>query len=258
MTTSMRMGADKERAERIADEVEERLYDGMPTQEILEIVHRGLREHRPSLGLRVDLRGAISLMRPKPDFEHFVRLLLGEYGYEVAPNKIVRGMCVTHEIDAIARRGDAVVYVEVKHHSNPHTYTGMDVVKEARATFEDLTDGFKHGENDVGFNEALVVCNTKFSGHARRYAVCRGIEQIAWKCPVKAGLEQRIREKGLYPITLFKDLDSESEERLGNRGVVLLKQVLGQNTKRLTRSSGVSKRRLDELVDFARDVLGEG
>jgi len=140
LNTSIRMGVSREHAENIADEVEERLYDGMPTQEILGIVRRCLRERRPSLAEMVDLRSAISMLRPKPDFERFVRLLLREDGYRVSSNRIVRGRCVEHELDAVARKKDEIFYVEVKHHSNPHTYSGLDVMKEARATFEDLTE----------------------------------------------------------------------------------------------------------------------
>jgi len=257
LLTSMRMGASREEAESIADEVERSLYDGMPTQEILGIVRRCLREFKPSLDLRVDLRGAISLLRSKPDFECFVRLMLQEYGYKVTPNQIVRGLCVEHEIDAIARKGGDVVYVEVKHHSNPHTYTGLDIMKEARATFEDLTEGNQHGDNDIGFSKALVVCNTKFSDHAKRYSDCRRIDHIGWKSPMGGGLELRIEEKGLYPITLFRDLDREDRERLGNRGVVLLKQVLRRSMKSLARISGVPRDRLEELADFAREILNE-
>jgi hypothetical protein len=251
----MRMGGSRAHAERIADEVEKRLYDGMPTQEILGIVRRCLRECKPRLDLGVDLRGAISMLRPVPDFERFVRLMLREYGYKVSANRIVRGRCVEHEIDGIARKRGEVVYVEVKHHSNPHTYTGMDVMKEARATLEDLVEGVEDGVNRIKFNKALVVCNTKFSNHAKRYSECRGIGHIAWKSPVDGGLEQRVREKELYPITMFRDLDSEAEKELGNRGIVLLKQVFEQDVGRLARSIGVRRYKLEDLAEFAREVL---
>jgi len=257
VTTSRRMGASGHDAEHIADEVEKRLYDGMPTQEILEVVRRCLRECRPGLNLMVDLRKAISTLRPKPDFEHFIRMLLEEYGYDVTPNQIVRGRCVEHEIDAVARRGGDIVYVEVKHHANPHVYTGLDVVKEARATFEDLTEGHERGENGIGFNKTLVICNTKFSDHAKRYSACRGIDHVGWKSPANIGLEQRIEEKALYPITMFGGLSRENEEGLGNRGIILLKQVWLRDVKRLSRTSGVPMGSLAELAEFAVEVLGE-
>ena len=254
VTTSRRMGASSENAERIAGEVERRLYDGMPTEEILGIVREFLRECRPGLDLMVDLRKAMSSLRPKPDFERVVCLLLEEYGYEVTPNQIVRGRCVEHEIDAIARRGGDVVYVEVKHHSNPHVYTGLDIMKEARATFEDLTEGDQLGEKRIGFNKSLVICNTKFSDHALRYSACRGIDHIGWKSPVNMGLERRVEEKELYPITMFGGLTREEEEGLGNQGIVLLKQVLQQDAKSLARTSGVPEESLEGLARVAIEV----
>ena len=257
VTTSKRMGASSEDAEHIADEVESRLYDGMPTEEILRIVHAYLRESRPGLDLMVDLRKAISSLRPKPDFERFIRLLLEEFGYEVTSNQIIRGRCVEHEIDAIARRRGDIVYVEVKHHFNPHVYTGLDIVKEARATFEDLTEGNQLGENSIGVNKSLVICNTKFSDHALRYSACRGIDHIGWKSPANMGLERRVEEKDLYPITMFGGLTHEDEEGLGNHGIVLLKQVLQQDAKSLAKRSSVPRDSLEELARFAREVLAE-
>jgi Holliday junction resolvase-like predicted endonuclease len=255
VNTSMRMGVNKAQAEKIADEVEKRLYDGMPTQEILGIVRRCLRECKPRLDLGLDLRGSISMLRPAPDFEHFIRLMLREYGYKVSANRIVRGRCVEHEIDGVARKKGEVVYVEVKHHSNPHTYTGMDVMKEARATLEDLVEGAEDGVNRIRFNKAMVICNTKFSNHAKRYSECRGIDHIAWKSPVDGGLEQRVREKELYPITMFRDLDSEAEEKLGDQGIILLRQLLEQDVRRLARSSGIRRYKLEDLKEFAGEVL---
>ncbi len=255
MNTSMRVGVDRVHAEKIADQVERRLYDGMPTQEILGIVRRCLRECKPRLDLGLDLRGAISKIKPAPDFEHFIRLMLREYGYKVSPNRIVRGRGVEHEIDGVARKRGEMVYVEVKHHSNPHTYTGMDVMKEARATLEDLVEGAEDGMNRIKFNKALVVCNTKFSNHAKRYSECRGIDHIAWKSPVDGALEQRVREKELYPITMFRDLDSETEEKLSSRRIILLKQVLDRDVRRLARSSGIRRYKLEDLAEFAGEVL---
>jgi len=257
LNTSMRLGASREQAREIADEVERQLYSGMPTREILGIIRRWLRERRPRLDLRTDLRSSISMLRPKPDFERFVRLLLHEYGYRVTPNRIVRGLCVEHEIDGIAEKDGMVFYLEVKHHSNPHTYTGLDIMKEARATFEDLVEGEESGRNDIAFSDVLVVCNTKFSDHARRYAECRGIGHMGWKAPVAGGLEVRIEEKELYPITMYRDLDRKSLETLGDLGMVLLKQLLMVDRERLIRRSGLSPSELRELSEFAIELLTE-
>ena len=144
-------------AEKVAEKVEERIYDGIETKKILRMVFTYLKHYRPTVRYQIDLRRAISLLRPKPDFERFIQLLLQELGYNVLPNLIVRGRCVEHEIDAIAIKDEETVLVEVKHHLNHHTYTGLDICREARATYEDLTEGFSLGFNRFNITKVMVV-----------------------------------------------------------------------------------------------------
>jgi hypothetical protein len=208
INTCLRMHAQREVAETIADKIEKRAYDGIATRRILQMVFTYLRKHKPAFSHRIDLRRGISLLRPQPDWERYVQLLLDELGYAVTPNQIVRGRCVEHEIDAVARRGDGTVLVEIKHHYKYHTPTGLDVSRVMRATFEDLTEGFDRGLNSINFNKAMIVCNTKLSNHAKQYAQCRGIDHIGWKVPIAHGLDQIIEEKKFHPITLIRKLDS--------------------------------------------------
>ena len=251
----LRMHAPPEVAEKIADKVEERLYDGIETERILRMVFRYLRRYKPAVKYQIDLRKAISLLRPKPDFERFVQLLLREYGYRVLPNMIVRGRCVEHEIDAIAIKGNETILVEVKHHFNHHTYTGLDVCREIRATYEDLTEGYSLGLNEFNITRAMVISNTKFSNHAKQYADCRGIVCMGWKAPSEQGLETMIEKKRFYPITLLKSLRKEDEKRLGDNGVVLLKQLVTYNFKDLLQRTNVPKDRLERLLREAREIL---
>lgn len=120
----LKMHTPLEVAEKIADKIEKRLYDGIETKRILMMVFKYLGHYKPAVKYQIDLRRAISLLRPKPDFERFIQLLLRGHGYRVLPNMIVRGRCVEHEIDAIAIKDDETILVEVKHHFNHHTYTG--------------------------------------------------------------------------------------------------------------------------------------
>jgi hypothetical protein len=46
-----------------------------------------------------------------------------------------------------------------------------------------------------------------------------------------------IEEKKLYPITFLKILDKESQEKLVNSGIVLLKQLIEQDPKELSRKN---------------------
>ncbi len=253
--TCLRMRVSTEAAEAIVDKIEGRVYDGIPTKKILQMIFRYLKSYRPAVRHQIDLREAISMLRSKPDFERFVQLLLREHGYEVTSDQIVRGRCVEHEIDAVASLGGETFLVEVKHHYGHHTYTGLDVFREVRATFEDLTEGYGLGVNSINFTKALVVCNTKSSKQASQYAKCRGIKHIAWKAPPERGLEQLIEEKRLYPITFLKGLDKGTRAKLADNEVLLLKQLIEGKISKLGKRTGIQRKRLIELRKNAKEII---
>jgi HJR/Mrr/RecB family endonuclease len=253
--TCLRMRVSQDQAETIADEIEKRIYDGIETRKILRMIFKFLQKFRPEIKYQIDLREAISFLRPKPDFEKFVQLLLKEYGYEVTPNQIIQGFCVDHEIDAIAKKDNQTILVEIKHHFNHHAYTGKDVFLEAQAILEDLIEGRKAGKNSIDFNKILIVCNTKFSDHAKKYALCKGIDFIGWKYPEEKGLERLIEERKLYPITILKNLDAKSKEKLGDTGIIMVKQLLEENLEELYKKTKIPRKKLKVLVENAKEII---
>ena len=258
INTCLRLHASREQAEAVASKIERKLYDGIPTKKILRMIFTYLKEFKPEVSYRIDLREAISRLRPKPDFEIFIALLLRELGYSVVSNQLLPGKCVTHEIDAIAIKDNETIFVEVKHHLQPHTYTGVDIILETQARLEDLREGFALGRHKFNFSKALVICNTKFSDHALQYAECKGISYIGWKAPSGKGLEDLIEEKKLYPITLLKELDLETEQKLADNGIVTLKQLVEGDLKLISKKTGLGMKKLKILVKAAKEILSVG
>ena len=253
--TCLRMGANYQQANDVADRIEKGAYDGIRTKEIIKKVFIYLQKYKPEIKHQIDLRESIALMRPKPDFEQFVSLLLAAYGYKIKTNQIIDGKCVDHEIDVVAEKGNEVILVEVKHHFQPHTFTGLPVFLEVQAKFEDFVEGYKVGRNKINFNKVLVVGNTKISDHAKRYSTCKGIQNIGWRYPEKKGLEKMIEEKGLYPITFLKGLDVRIQAKLGDNGIILLKQLVEMNINELVKKTGIKKEKIFNLVKRARELL---
>ena len=253
--TCLKMNASEEQARAVADTIESKIYNGISTKKILQMIFTYLKKYRPEVRHRIDLREAISLLRSKPDFEQFVALLLREHGYGVITNQIIPGKCVEHEIDAIARKNDEVIYVEVKHHLQHHTFSGIGVFLEARATLEDLQEGFQKGKNSFDFSKALVVCNTKISDHAMQYAFCRDIEYISWNYPSERCLSKMIEGKKLYPITLLKDLDEKTEQMLGDNNILLLRQLTEADADELIHKIKIPKQKIKLLQEKARELL---
>jgi Holliday junction resolvase-like predicted endonuclease len=251
------MGVTREVAEIVASRLEQKVYDGIESKRILSLIFRQLRRYSNATKHHIDLRKALAMMNPKPDFEQYVRFLLEKQGYKVTPNTVVRGKCVEHEIDAIATKDGKTYIVEVKHHSNHHTLSGLDVDRISRATFEDITEGFKLGLNSLNLEKALIVCNAKLSEHAKRYAECRGISHIGWRYPPDRGIERMIEENKLYPITYLKNLDSASIRKLTGAGVLLLRQLAESDLQTLAEKTGISTKRIQAIQEQAGMILQE-
>ena len=246
--TCLKVGANRRVASEIADEVEARVYDGISTSKVLQLIFGLLREYKPAIRHFLDLRKGLSLMDSKPEFEKFVQVLLAQHGFEVSSNQIIRGKCVGHEVDAIAKKDGITYFVEVKHHSSYHTPTGLDESRIARAVLEDVKEGFALGKSAIKIDRAMLVTNTRYSEHARRYGKCRNILQIGWNSPKTLSLQHMIEEKKAFPLSCIKGLDNKTRMKLVNYGIVLMKQMIEKEASKLARETGISQKTLKEIV----------
>jgi len=252
--TSIRMGVSRTEAENIANEVEAKIYEGIETKKVLKIVFKLLEKYRPAIKNRIDLRKALSLLKSKPDFEQFIQILLSEHGYKVTPNRIIRGKCVEHEVDAIARKNGRSYIVEVKHHFNYHTPTGLDESRISRAVFEDITEGFELGLNKFKIDKAMIVCNTKLSAHSEKYARCRGIDHICWSHPKESDLQTMVEKKKLYPATYCKGMNREDRDKLSSAGIILLRQIIDMSPEEIRRKTRINKDKINKLRERAKTI----
>lgn len=255
LRTCHNLRLSKSESMEILSEIERKLSEGMSTRKIIDMIFEHGRSRREHIGHMIDIRQALAMMRPKPDFEKFVAAILEHEGYKTATNKIVYGKCVDHEIDVIAWKNGETLYVEVKHHFDFHTFTGLGVFLEVNSVFEDLVQGYLNHRHQYGFTKPMVVLNTKISEHARRYAACRGIGALGWEIPENAGIERYINDKMIYPITVLRGLDSMTQARLGDAGVYTLKQLAESDQSDLSRSFGIERSRIAELVEKTNSIL---
>jgi len=249
------MGASREIADEVSGKVEKQLYDGIPTSKILQMTFRLLRNYKPAVKHLLDLRRGLSLMDSKPEFEVFVQVLLANSGFEVSPNRILAGKCVEHEVDAIAKKSGLTYFVEAKHHVNYHTPTGLDESRIARAILEDVTEGFQSGSCNLKIDRAMIVTNTRYSEHARRYGKCRDILQIGWNSPTNLSLQNMIEKNSLYPMSCLRGLKHTTKTKLVNRGIVLMKQVLEENPSTLAIKTRIPKETIKQVIAKAEAIM---
>ncbi|MBI5355904.1 MAG: restriction endonuclease [Candidatus Aenigmarchaeota archaeon] len=247
--TCLRSGAIRRVAEQIADEVESRTHDGDKTKDILSIVLALLEEKTPSAAQKYDLKGAIMRLGPSGfPFELFVSEVLREYDYSVELRKHIMGKCIEHEIDIIVSEGKKKHMVECKYHNYSGVYTGIKDALYVYARFLDINERGK-------FDSAWLVCNTKFSDDAIKYAQCKGMRLLGWGYPESNGLEKMIEKKKLYPVTMIHSLKRPVVEKLVENNLLLVKDLFTHTTTQLSALLGFHKRRVKELMVEAEAVI---
>jgi len=249
------MGVNREIAIQIEQQVERRIYEGMTTQKILQIIFTLMHKRKPAVRHLFDLKRGISLMEPKPEFEAFVRVLLEHNGFQVKPNMVLRGLCGEHEVDGIAIKDGLIYLLEVKHHCNYHALTGLDESRIARAILEDVADSYARDSNGIRIDRAVIVTNTRFSEHALIYGRCRNILQVGWSSPEGFGLRELIEKYKLYPLSCLRGVSVETRLRLVEFGIVLIKQLIEQDRTYIERKIGLPQQTVLSIMEKARHTM---
>ena len=254
MRTIRNYGIPDGEAEAVIEEIERHLHDRMRTRDILRLIRTVGRKYQPVVAERTNVRRAIGLFRPKPDFELYVQALLAGSGYEVGEGRILKGRCGEHEVDAIAAKDGITYFVEVKHHHNHHRMTGLDEGRIARAIVEDVQEGYKEGRNHFTVDKAMIVSNTKLSSHAKRYAACWDIKHIGWDNPAEENIASMVADRMLCPVTLIKGVNARMRKNLVYAGIVTIGQLLAHSPGELAEMTGEAEREMIIIADRAEKL----
>jgi len=252
--TCLRAGASQSLTNKIAREVENRSYNGISTKEILHITLNLLGKQKPFIAARYDLKGAIFRLGPAGfAFEHLVAEILKEYGFKTKVHSMINGFCVQHEIDIIATKKNKNYMIECKYHNLPGIYTGLREALYTYARFLDLKNGSKESLCQE-FEQPWLVCNTRFSDGAIQYSKCIGLKLIGWNYPEVKSLREMIEKKRLYPITMLRKLDRQSQEKLATSGLVLINDLIKISIKELNKITKIPVKKLRILVNEAKGI----
>ena len=256
--TCIRAGASKKLAREIEREISQKIYDGIPTRKVLGMVLDSLRRHQAdALACRYDLKNAIMRMGPAGfAFETFLCQVFEHHGYETRLRQHVKGLCVKHEIDLILDLDGRRSMVEVKYHNSPGIYTGLKEAMYTYARFLDLKQGHE-ARTCERFDEAWLATNTRSSLEARKYSQCKGLRLLGWKNPRNNGLERMIESMGLYPITVLQGLDSRSFNALAKAKILLVSDLAGMTSRRLSRITGLKDPDAENLLEQSKRVFSD-
>lgn len=218
-------GADHLLAKEVVEKINQELYEGISTREIHDRTFQLLKNKNELLASRYKLKRAIYELGPTGyPFEKFVAAILKNNGYEVETGKIIQGVCVTHEVDIVAKKEEDSILIECKYHSEPGRHCNVKIPLYIHARYDDINSFLNNKKTP--FSEGWVVTNTRFTKDAMDYGKCVGLHLLSWDKPEGKSLKELIDHTGLYPITVSSLLTEGEKGFLLSKDVVLCKEVL--------------------------------
>jgi Holliday junction resolvase-like predicted endonuclease len=188
-------------------------------------------------------------------FEHYVETIMQAYGYETERNVIMKGRCISHEVDVIARKGTQVCLIEAKYRNERGAKTHIDQVMYADARLIDIASKHTDKTFDQDHYHMWMVTNTKFTDKAIRYGQCRRMRIIGWNYPGKGNLADLIIEKKLYPITVLPSVSQFEREKFVERNMLLAQDVVPYSAEDLIKDFNIPPEIAGKIVEEARALL---
>ncbi len=249
-------GADEATVDHILRKVEEELFPGISTREIYNRAYAMLKRKRPVYASKYKLKKAIYELGPTGfPFEKFISTLLQYSGYDTRVGEVVKGQCVSHEIDVLARKNGKTFLIEYKFHGEEGRNCNVKIPLYIHSRFQDV----KAADNGAGAgfskpDEGWVVTNTRFTQEAVTYGKCVGLYLLSWDYPEDDGIRNRIDRLALYPITVSTLLSQREKHFLLSRDIVLCRQLIKDTfyLDHLGVSENRKSRILKEIEDLCR------
>ncbi|MDP2387006.1 MAG: restriction endonuclease [Bacteroidota bacterium] len=247
----MRAGASKEQIETVVAQISDKLYQGIPTKKIYREAFNLLKASSKHIAAKYQLKGAIMELGPSGyPFEKFVAEILNRQGYKTQVGQVVKGQCVSHEVDVIAENEDAHFMIECKYHNTPGRVSDVKIPLYIQSRFKDVEAAWlKIPKYASKFHQGWVVTNTKFTTDAVQYGTCVGLKLVGWNYPNGESLRSLIDSLKLYPVTCLTSLTGYEKQKLLENKIVLCKELLEKQT--LLDEVGIKPSRIITIMNEA-------
>ncbi|MDP2932638.1 MAG: hypothetical protein Q8N81_00730, partial [bacterium] len=255
-----RVGANFKLAREIAQQIERKIYNGIPTFEIFKEVKELLNQAQPIFGLKFSLKQAMRDLGPDGfAFEKYAGAIFREAGYAVKLNQFISGKCLSqYEIDFTAEKDGILKIGECKYHSQASDLSvDQEIALANYARFTDILQG-KFALTKISQGKeisSILITNTKFSTRAIQYSECSGVELLGWKYPINKGLEVFIDQNKLYPITILPSFKKQWADLFNQRNIILAGDILKLNLEKISHESNISMAVFNKMVTEAKMLL---
>jgi len=237
--------------------ISKKIKNNTKTDEIYNEALKNLNKKEHRTALKYSLKNA--LMHMGPDgfiFEKYVSKILKEYGYRTEVGRIVKGRCVSHEIDVLAKKDNDLYFIECKYHNSRGIKSGIKTVLYINSRFLDIEKAYKEkGGNKNTKHHVWLVTNTKCTTDSEKYSRCVNMSILAWKYPEVKNLQHYIETKKLYPITILPLLREEHVKKLFDSDIIMIKDLKKYSPMDLIEKLAINKQKALKILDEADSLL---
>lgn len=244
----LRSGAMPSVTSQVLAGIDAQLHEGITTKEIYKQAFAMLKRASNAHAARYNLRAALLHLGPAGFFfEKFIARLHAVQGWETKTDLILKGNCVSHEVDIVMRRNSVIMMAECKFHNSREAISNVKVPLYILSRFNDLKTK-RHelfGISDY-ITQCLIVTNNRFSADAVTFANCTGLQLLSWDLPANGSISLLIDRNALYPVTCLTTMTVVEKEKLLILEVLLVKDILDHSD--CLRKIGISENRIKNVL----------
>lgn len=242
-------GAPGNIVDEVCSKIDEEMKPGMTTTQIFRKASQYLMKDDFIVAANYSLKRGIAALGPAGfNFEKFLAVVIGSLGYKVKLNQMMKGRCVTHEVDLSVEKGNEHFLVEAKYHNGSGIKTHIDVAMYADARLQDIAFVEERKEATRNNHKMWLITNTEFTKTALKYGRCRNLKLTSWRNPAKEGLKDIIIKNKLYPITVLPSVNKFAQEEFVKHDMMLARDLAPYSADDLVRIFNIDKQRADKII----------
>lgn len=254
----LRSGANAPIVEDILNKIKKEIFEGISTKYIYKRAFSLLKKEANAHAARYNLRTAIQLLGPHGFFfEKYIARLYASEGYEAKTNLVLQGKCISHEIDVLVQKNNAIAMIECKFHSSREAASDVKVPLYIFSRFNDLKDK-KHFIFSKGnqITTCWIATNNRFTADAITFSKCSGMNLLSWDYPKGNSLKTKNDVDCLYPVTCLTTLSVAEKNKLLILNIILAKELVNNSDplEKISLSPNRIKNVLKEVRELCRCI----
>lgn len=252
----LKAGLSPGAASEAAEDLTRKIKNNMTTTQIYTRALNRLKKIEPEAALKYSLKKAIMNMGPEGFvFEKYIAKILREYGFSTEVGQFVKGYCVEHEVDVVAKKDGKIYLVECKYHNSPGTKSDVKTALYINSRFIDIERAYMNNNRTLKPVEAWLVTNTKCTSDAIKYARCVGLKIMAWQYPEVENLQYYIEGEKLYPVSILPSITEKQKEKLFDSNIILVKELANFKIDNLVKLLSINNRRAEKILNETKILL---